>query len=224
MWVYGHAGRPLVAFPTAGGYAHEWQHHGAVGALQDLIDRGLVRLYCPETNVAEVWTRGGPDLRWRMARHVAYERFVTEELVPRMWSETGRRDVLAMGCSVGALYAVNFGLKYPELFPRVVGLSGRYDGRFFTGEVTDEVYYNDPLCYAWNLNGGHLERIRRHTHVTLVCGRGAFEGTCLRETVQLAEALRGKDVPLWTDLWGQDVAHEWQWWRRQIRYQVVRHL
>lgn len=225
MWVYGHAGRPVLAFPTAGGYAHEWQHHGVVQALGDLLASGRVRLYCPETNVAEVWTRSSADLRHRMARHAAYERWITEELLPRIHRESGRGDVLAMGCSVGAMYAVNFALKYPELVREAVGLSGRYDARFFTGgQSSDDVYYSDPLAYAWNLNGPHLDRIRRHTHVTLVCGRGAHEGRCLQETLQLGHALEQKGVPLWKDIWGHDVAHEWSWWRRQIRYQIERRI
>lgn len=225
MWVYGHAGRPVIAFPTAGGYAHEWQQHGVVESLGDLIAGGRIRVYCPETNVAEVWTRGGGNLRWRMHRHHAYERFVTEELVPRVRHEADRSDVVVLGASVGALYAVNFALKYPELIPQAIGLSGRYDARFFTGGVTDDdVYHSDPLAYTWNLNGSHLERIRRHTHVTLVCGRGAHEGACLNETNRLADALGKKGIPVWTDIWGHDVAHAWPWWRRQIRHQLLARL
>lgn len=225
LWTFGHGGLPVVAFPTAGGYAHEWQHHGVVDALSDWLVQGRVKLYCPETNVSETWTSDHWDTGHKMRRHAAYERFVTHELVPRIWHETGRRDVVAMGASVGALYAVNFALKYPELFEQSVGLSGRYDGRYFTdGHSEDGVYYSDPLAYAWNLNGEHLARIRQHTHITLVCGRGNFEGTCLDETERLARALQSRGVPLWRDIWGQDVAHEWHWWRRQIRFHIARRL
>ena len=225
MWRYGFGGRPVIAFPTAGGYAHEWQHHGAVEALGDFLARGQLRLYCPETNVSETWTSDHWDVGQRMRRHLAYERFITEELVPRIACESGRDDVVAMGCSVGALYAVNFALKFPQLVRQAVGLSGRYSARFFTdGYVDDNVYYNDPLCYAWNLHGEHLQRIRHLTHITLVCGRGNFEQTCLAETQKLALALDSRNIPLTLDLWGTDVAHEWQWWRRQIRTHVARRL
>lgn len=221
MWTFGHAGWPLIAFPTAGGYAHEWQRHGVVEALSDLLARGQVKLYCPETNVSETWTSDHWDVAHRMRRHQAYERFIVEELVPRARQETGRGDVVVMGASVGALYAVNFALKFPEVFAQAVGFSGRYSGRYFTnGHVDDGVYYSDPLAYAWNLSGDHLERIRRHTHITLVCGRGNFEATCLNETEKLALALKSRDIPLWRDIWGSDVSHEWHWWRRQIRHHV----
>lgn len=221
MWTYGHAGKPVLAFPTAGGYAHEWEHHGVVKKLADWIEAGRLRLYCPETNAAAVWIHPTTDLADRMARHRAYEAFVTRELVPRIWHDTGRRDIAVIGASVGAMYAVNAGLKYPELFPNAIGLSGRYRANFFTGGSRDEgAYFSDPSAYVWNLSGEALERVRRHTHLTLVCGQGAHEQTCLAETRHLAAGLRAVGVPNWVDLWGGDVAHEWQWWRRQIRYHL----
>jgi esterase/lipase superfamily enzyme len=223
MWTYGHAGRPVLVFPTAGGYAHEWQQNGAIDAISDLIDAGRIRLYCPETNVAEVWTHATADLRWRMKRHAAYERFVTEELLPRIWRESGRRDLIHFGASVGAMYAVNFSLKYPRLFPQGIALSGRYQAKTFTDGADDlDVYYSNPLDYAWNLHGDHLEEIRRNAHLTLVCGQGNFEGNCLAETRELARALEQKGVPLWNDIWGADVSHEWVWWHRQIRFHLLR--
>lgn len=225
LWRHGHGGRPILALPTAGGYAHEWQQHGAVEALGDLIGAGKLCIYQPETNVAEVWTHADAPLDHRMARHAAYEAFVVHELIPRIWRETGRDDLIVMGASVGAMYAVNLALKYPERVPRAVGFSGRYRARTFTdGAMNDGVYYSDPSSYVWNLHGEPLTRIRQHTHITLVCGQGDFEQRCLAETRDLAAGLQQAGVPVWADIWGHDVAHEWRWWRRQIRYQVLHRL
>lgn len=222
MWAYGHAGRPVIVLPTSGGYAHEWQHHGVIDALADLLHHGQVRIWQPETNVAETWNRRDAPLAWRLQRHMAYERFVTTELVPLVRHASGRDDIIVMGASVGAMYAVNFALKYPRLFPQAIGLSGRYEARTLTdGQDSADVYHSNPLCYVWNLHGEHLRQVQRHTHVTLVCGQGAHEANCLRETRQLAEGLRQKHVPLWLDVWGHDVAHEWVWWRRQIRHHLA---
>jgi esterase/lipase superfamily enzyme len=225
LWTYGHGGRPILAFPTAGGYAHEWQQHGVIDALADWIAQGRVRLYCPETNAAAVWIHPKSSLADRMGRHAAYEHFIADELVPRMRAESGRADVVAMGASVGALYAVNSALKHPELVSEAVGLSGRYRAAHFTaGSRDDGVYYSDPSAYVWNLGGAALDHVRRHTRITLVCGQGNHEATCLAETRHLARGLQQAGVPLWLDVWGHDVAHEWVWWRRQIRYHVGRLL
>ena len=221
LWAYGHAGRPVIALPTSGGYAHEWQQHGVIDALSDLIDAGRIRVWQPETNVSETWNRRDASLTWRMNRHMAYEQFLTEELVPYIRHATGRSDIIILGPSVGAMYAVNFALKYPHLFPEAIGLSGRYEARTFThGQDNTDVYYNNPLSYVWNLSGDPLRRIQHQTHVTLVCGQGAHEKNCLTETMHLAQGLREKHVPLMLDVWGRDVAHEWVWWRRQIRHHL----
>ena len=115
LWTYGHAGRPVIALPTSGGYAHEWQQHGVIDALSDLINAGRIRVWQPETNVSETWNRRDASLAWRMHRHHAYEQFLTEELVPHIRHVTGRSDIIILGPSVGAMYAVNFALKYPSV-------------------------------------------------------------------------------------------------------------
>ena len=55
LWSYGHWGPPLVVFPTAAGFAHEWEAQGMVEALAPWLEAGKLKLYCPESNVAEAW-------------------------------------------------------------------------------------------------------------------------------------------------------------------------
>ena len=97
LWCYGHWGQPLVAFPTAAGFAHEWESQSMVEALSPWLDGGRIKLYCPESNVAEAWTRRENDPAWRIQRHMAYERFVVETLVPRV-----REDCASPGIGIGA--------------------------------------------------------------------------------------------------------------------------
>ena len=42
VWCYGHFGAPIVVFPSAAGFAHEWEAHGVVEALAPLIDSGRI--------------------------------------------------------------------------------------------------------------------------------------------------------------------------------------
>ena len=71
VWCFGHYGHPVVVFPSAAGFAHEWQAQGMVEALEPMIQAGRIKLYCPESNVAEAWTRsevtqpGGSDVTLR---------------------------------------------------------------------------------------------------------------------------------------------------------------
>lgn len=225
LWCYGHWGAPLLVFPTAAGMAHEWELQGMVDAVRDLVDGGRIKLYCVESNVAEAWTRRGNDPAWRIRRHMAYERFALEELVPFIRADC-RNDSIPLavaGCSLGATYSANFALKFSRHFRYALCLSGRYDVRFMTdGLDNQDVYFNNPLAYVPNLGGDALEEVRRHTHLALVCGQGQWEEGCIEETHALADQLAAKGISHERDLWGQDVSHDWHWWRRQVVYHLGR--
>lgn len=225
LWAYGHFGLPVVVFPSAGGMAHEWHQHGMIDVLAPWIDEGRIKVYCPESNVAEAWTRKETPLAWRLERHAAYERFVLDELVPFVRRDCAGADVplTAFGCSLGATYAALFALKFPETFPRALCMSGRYLATALTdGEMSDALYFNSPLHFVPNLEGEALDRVRRNTHLTLVCGQGKWEEGCIEETIALGRVLARKAIPSMTDIWGTDVVHDWDWWARELAYHTRR--
>ena len=220
LWCYGHWGAPLVVIPTAAGFAHEWEAQGMLDALADSINGGRLKLYCPESNVSQAWTNKEIHPAEKALRHQAYEQFVVGELVPwiRLDCVAPEIPVAVTGASLGGYYAANFALKFPEVFHYALCLSGRYDITHFTGGFSNtDVYFNNPLAYVPNLQGEHLERVRRNTHLALVCGQGPWEEGCIEETIALAAVLAAKDIPYERDLWGHDVSHGWAWWQRQAR-------
>ena len=221
MWSFGHFGQPILVFPTAAGFAHEWKSQGMIDSLADLLGRGRIKLYCPESNVAEAFTKKDAPLAQSMERAAAYEAWVMKILVPHIYAECGGKMPIAVtGSSLGGMYAANFALKYPETFPWALCMSGRYQAKNFTdGEDSAALYFNNPLAFVPNLRGKALERTRR-TQITLVCGQGAFEEGCIEETRMLAHVLRSKQIPCREDIWGREVKHDWAWWKRQ----AVMHL
>jgi esterase/lipase superfamily enzyme len=221
LWSYGHWGQPVLAFPTAAGFAHEWESQGMVEALAPWLDAGKIKLYCPESNVAEAWTQRDHDPAWRIQRHAAYERFVVETLVPKVREDCGGQPLplAAAGASLGAFYAANLALKHPEIFRWALCMSGRYAMTHFTDGFSNlDVYLNNPLAFVVNLAGESLERVRRGTHLVLVCGQGAYEEGCIEETRALADLCRKQGIPHQRDIWGHDVSHNWVWWKRQARH------
>jgi len=221
LWSYGHWGQPVMVFPTAAGFAHEWESQGMVEALAPWLEAGKIKLYCPESNVAEAWTRRDQDPAGRIQRHVAYERFVVETLVPRVREDCGGQNLPlgVTGASLGAFYAANLALKQPEIFRWALCMSGRYSMTHFTDGFSNlDVYFNNPLAYVAHLAGDPLERVRRHTHLVLVCGQGAYEEGCIEETRALADLCQAKGIPHQRDIWGHDVSHNWVWWKRQARH------
>jgi esterase/lipase superfamily enzyme len=225
LWRYGQFGAPLLVFPSAAGMAHEWEAHGMVEALADLIAGGRIKLYCTESNVAEAWTRREGDPAWRIRRHIAFERYITQELAP--WIREDCRSasipIASAGTSLGAYYAVNFTLKYPATFGYALCMSGRYDMTWLTDGFTNgDLYFNDPTAYVPNLAGPDLERVRQSARIVLVCGQGRWEDGNIESTRALGDLLAAKGIPCECDLWGRDVEHGWAWWRRQALYHLAR--
>jgi esterase/lipase superfamily enzyme len=227
LWSYGHWGQPLLVFPTAAGFAHEWEAQGMLEALAPFVDGGKLKLYCPESNVAEAWTRKESEPAWRIQRHVAYERWVVDTLVPKIREDCGGAalPIAVAGASLGAFYAANMALKFPEIFRWALCMSGRYAMTHFTdGFSNADVYFNNPIAYVANLGGEPLETIRKNTFLTLVCGQGMYEEGCIEETQTLAALLEAQQIPHELDLWGRDVAHDWTWWKRQAQFHLARRL
>lgn len=227
LWRYGRYGPPLLVFPSASGLAHEWEAQGMIGALGNLIEHGRLKIYCIESNVSEAWTRREGDPAWRIQRHIAFERHVIDELIPfiRADCRTSRIPIAAAGTSLGGFYAANFALKYPETFRYALCMSGRYDMSAFAGGLrTLDVYFNNPMAYVPNLEGEPLERVRRNTHLVLVCGQGRWEDGNVDEARAFAGILRARGISHNLDIWGTDVSHDWTWWQRQARLHLARDL
>jgi esterase/lipase superfamily enzyme len=171
----------------------------------------------------ESWNRPGTSPAERAARHLPYDRYVMEEVVPFAQARSGRATLWTTGCSMGAFHAANFFFRRPDVFDGVIGISGLYETSLFTGDFcNDDVYFNSPLRYLAGLSDPwHLERYRAAS-ITFMVGQGAYEEDCLRDTRALEGILAAKGVPAWFDYWGHDVNHDWPWWRRMLPYALER--
>lgn len=226
--VYGHDGRPVLVFPSEAGSAWDYEDNGMVGAVADLLDAGRVRLYCADSLDAFTWSDKGAPTEERALRHGAYTAWVLEQVVPAVHADLGGpAEIITTGCSMGAYHALQLGLQRADLFPLVIGLSGNYDPASMHpwGERGDATYFANPADYLGNLHGDHLEWLRSRLSVLLVVGQGAWEThptRALPSTRQTASALQDKGIRCELDLWGQDVSHDWHWWRVQIAHHLPR--
>jgi esterase/lipase superfamily enzyme len=222
---YGNYGRPVVAFPSEEGEAHDWEERGMVDALAGLLDAGKLKLYCVPSFDRESWTRRDLSLEERARRHGQYERWILARLVPFVQSDSHTQELIATGASFGAYHAANFCLKRADLFPVAVCLSGVYDvSAQGEGERGDAVYFNNPMDYVANVGGDHLEWLRNHASLLLVCGQGQWEDTtgALESTKRFGSLLAEQGIRHEVDLWGHDVPHDWPSWQRQIAHHLPR--
>ena len=225
--VYGHWGRPLLAFPTEGGNAWEFANNGMVAAVEDLIEAGRIKLYCVDSFDADTWSADHLPLAERARRHGGYETWIIDTVVPHIRADTGDSvDIATTGCSMGAFHALNFAFKRADLFPLALCFSGNYDPATWRGwgEHGDAVYFNNPAEYVANLNGDHLDWLRDRLSVLLVCGQGQWEDTTgsLESTRRLAQLLATKGIRHELDLWGPDIPHDWPSWRAQLAHHLPR--
>ncbi len=221
LLVFGHYGAPLIAFPSGGGQFFDFESNGMIGAVAPWLEAGKVKIYCPEGLDHESWLNHGADPGWRAHRHTKYQDFVVHDLVPFIRRDCQTPDIRIglTGCSLGAYHAVNFALKFPYWFHYALCMSGRYEISAIAGGADGmDLYFNNPLAYVSHLHGEALQLIRDHTHLTLVCGQGAWEDQCLRETHRLADLFVEKGISHERDIWGHDVEHHWYWWRKQIAH------
>jgi esterase/lipase superfamily enzyme len=120
---------------------------------------------------------------------------------------------------MGAYHAANFFFRHPDQFAGVIALSGLYQLRMFVGDYMDDtVYFNSPIAYLSNLNDQwYIDRYHQ-SQIIICCGQGAWEEPILADTLALRRVLEEKGIPAWVDLWGQDVNHDWPWWRKMAPY------
>jgi len=219
--VYGHAGQPLICFPSQDGRVGDWEGFGMVDCVADLIEDGRLMMIAVDGIDWQSWTNKSAPVHERARRHNAYHHYICEEVVPFARAETGHDLAWGTGCSMGAFHAANFFFRRPDLFSSVIAMSGLYQPRLFVGEFSDDdVYFNSPLYYLPELRDpGHLELYRR-SRIVFCVGQGAWEEESLADTHQLQELLHAKGVPATFDYWGHDVEHHWFWWQKMLRHHL----
>lgn len=218
--VYGHAGKPILVFPSSGGSHYEYADFGMIAACERFIDEGKVQFFTLSSVDGESWLADNRSPYEMAAMHNRYDQYVIAELIPAVKHSTGYFDpMMTTGCSMGAYHAVNFLLRHPDTFNMTVALSGIYDVRFFTGDYTEFIVYeNSPTDFLWNMSDPWFLDHYRRASIVVCVGRGAWEEPSIADTNKLESAFAAKRIPAWFDYWGSDADHDWPWWKKQMPY------
>ena len=209
-------GTPVLVFPTSCGRFCEFEERGMVHAVRRQIEDGHIQLFCVDSVDAESWYNGDVPPRWRIARHMQYERYLLEEVLPLMQRRGGGMRAVTAGCSMGGFHAVNLALRRPEEFLGFLAMSGIFNPqRFLSGYYDEDVYFHSPMNFMQNLSDGwYLDRYRQATYV-LAAGE---HDICRGANESMAGVMRAKGVPLRFDVWGDGALHDWPVWLRMVRH------
>jgi len=206
---FGHAGQPVLVFPTSMGRFYQWEDFGMVGLLARRLAAGRLSLWCLDSVDGESWYSEDRPPDERVSRHLQYERYVIEEVLPHL------PDLpVLVGSSFGAFHAVLFCLRHPERFRGWIGLSGLYDNsRFLDGFHSDETYFTNPLAFLPGLaDERYLAPLRAMSLKVVATGT---DDPNVGDSVALAQRLEAKEIEVRLDLW-PGWQHDWPYWYRML--------
>lgn len=227
--VYGHAGEPILVFPSQDGRFFDFENNGMIKTVEHLINDGKIQLFCCDSIDKESWSESDLDKHHRTYMIEQYFYYIVNELVPRIfeinsYGHNGKyaNGIFTTGCSMGATHAANFMFRRPDIFKGTIALSGYYDSDLFFKDYHDDILYrNSPVQYINGMGYDHpYVKMYRENKIVLCCGQGAWEDDMRRSLKRMKELMDYKDIPAWIDFWGSDVDHDWPWWRVQFPYFV----
>lgn len=207
---FGHAGRPLVAFPTSMGRFYQWEDFGLIGAISDFIAGGEVQVVCVDSVDGESWYAKDRPPAERVRRHLQYERYVVDEILPRIPG-----SAVMCGPSFGAFHAVLLAARYPNLVGGFIALSGAYDTtRWLDGYHDDDTYFTNLAAFLPGLNDeAYLEPLRAMHPKAIATGE---QDPNVDDSVKIAGLLRDKGVQVEFEIW-PGWAHDWPYWKDMMR-------
>jgi esterase/lipase superfamily enzyme len=206
LLVFGHAGARVLLFPTRTARFYDYENWNIIDSIKPYIENGWLQVYALDSVDQESFYCFWAHPEGRINRHIQYENYILNEVIPLSVEKNPNSFLVSVGCSMGAFHAVNIAFRHPHLFEKLVALSGRYDltlklGMFddlFSGYYNNTIYYNVPSHYVPNLpDNQQLQQIRK-MKVTLVCGR---EDVFFGNNKAFSEAL-----------WNKNIAHEFYEW------------
>ena len=219
--IFGHSGTSVLFFPTRGARFYDYENWRIIEAMQDKIESGAVQVYCVDSVDKESYYCEACTPKKRIKRHLQYERYIIKEVIPFIKLNNANASIISAGCSMGAYHAANIAFKHPELFTKIVGMSGRYDLTYATGSFRDlldgyndgDVYFNMPTQYLSNLTDEKIiSRIKKMQIVFAVGETDAF----LSNNIEMSKILNRKGINNHLSVWDEE-AHRPRYWRKMVK-------
>ncbi len=224
LLVFGHSGARVIVFPTRGGRFFDYENFGILNSLRGSIEAGNIQLFCVDSVDYESFYCFWAHPRGRIERHIRYEAYIMEEVLPFSAQKNPNPFVITHGCSFGAYHAVNFAFRYPHIFCKTVGFSGRYDLTMQTygfsdlldGYYDEDAYFHMPSHYLPNLDDETVLSSLRDMEITLVVGEN---DDFLNNNLRLSDTLTQKGVAHSLYIW-EGEAHSARHWRKMAPWYV----
>jgi esterase/lipase superfamily enzyme len=222
--IFGHTGASVLFFPTRGARFYDYENWRVIEAMRHRIENGELQIYCVDSVDAESFYNADISPPARVKRHLQYERYIINEVIPFIRLNNTGSAIISAGCSMGAYHAVNIAFRHPHYFVKVVGMSGRYDLTHATGSFRDlldgfndeDVYFNMPNQYVANLTDQKILNQYRKMEIIFAIGEiDAF----LNNNKHMHAILNGKGVKNQLYIWSEE-AHRPRYWRKMVNFYI----
>jgi esterase/lipase superfamily enzyme len=221
LLIFGHGGEPVLFFPTRTARFYDYENWEVIEALRLKIEAGKIQVYCLDSIDNESFYSKSIHPADRIARHLRYEQYVLQEVMGLVRSKNPSPSLVAAGCSLGAYHATNLAFRYPRLFHKMVGLSGRYDlttptehfEDLFEGYRDENIYYNMPGQFIPNLSDPDLIQSMRTMEIVFVVGE---KDSFLENNRSLSNSLWKKGIWHALHLWDGE-SHKPRYWKHMVQ-------
>ena len=213
LLVFGDRGTPVVVFPTSMGRFYQWEDFGMIAHLRPRIEDGRLQLWCVDSVDGESFYNKSVRAQDRARRHLAYDRYLTDEVVPAVRGENHDPSLELLGASFGAFHAVALATRHPGIASRTIGLSGAYDAaRWLDGSQEGDAYFVNPLAFLPGLTDDRLLRPLRETEFVIATG---VDDPNVDGSRRIVACLQDKGVPATVHLWN-GWSHDWPYWKEMV--------
>ena len=215
LLVFGHAGVPVIVFPTSGGTYREFEDRRLIEAIGGKIDNGELQLYCVDSNDQQSWYNKRARPRTKIVRQVAYQEYIVREVVPLVRMKNQSPFLITLGASFGGYHAVNLALQHPDIFTGFLSMSGAFDmSNFLRGYHDDLVYFNTPPQYLANMTDPWFLDLYHRNKYVLCTG---WDDQCLRWNQDLSTLMGQRGIPHQLWIWETYNSHDWPTWAKQMQ-------
>ncbi len=218
LLIFGHSGRAVLFFPTRMARFYDYENWGIIDSLRSKIAQGELQLFCVDSIDRESFYNDDVFPSVRIDRHLQYEQYLLQEVIPLISHKNGGNYLETAGFSMGAYHAINLAMKYPWIFKKAVGISGRYDltespGNFkdlLSGFHNEKIYFNMPAQYLANLSEGKFLDAVKQMEIILAVGES---DPFLSGNQYLSDLLWRKGITNEFHTWESD-AHRPYFWKK----------
>jgi esterase/lipase superfamily enzyme len=225
LLVFGHSGARVIVFPTSCGRFYDWENREMIKALGHHIEQGWIQVFCIDSVDPESWWNMNAHPKDRAIRHLEYQKYVVEEVLPWTKKQNDNGFVIALGASMGAYHAISIACNYPDQFNRAIGMSGPYDFAQMSGPYSvfnwvfdyydDNVHKCNPAQSVRSASEQHIEKLKK---VDIIFAMGETDPLFGSNEI-FHQVLDEREVPHAYRVW-DGFAHDWPIWHEMVLHYI----